>query len=114
MRSNNSYSSDSAVAFESCIARDSHQRQESKETEETKETKETEEEREEEKREREMTIAAVQSVTAVPLLDRTCRQTGCVSANTRRYMNGWRCKEHSPAAIAGRPEPEVDPTLKSR
>jgi hypothetical protein len=47
---------------------------------------------------------------SLPVLDRTCRHPDCTSANTLRYMNGWRCKEHSPAAMAGRPEPWVDPT----
>jgi hypothetical protein len=57
-----------------------------------------------------MTITAAQPAPSVPLLYRICRQSGCNSGDTRRYMNGWCCKEHSPAAIAGRAEVEVDPT----
>jgi hypothetical protein len=58
-----------------------------------------------------MTITtAAQPTPAVPMLDRTRPQPGCNGTNTRRYMTGWRCKQHSPAAMAGRPEPDVDPT----
>lgn len=28
----------------------------------------------------------------------------CGAAKTRRYVQGWRCDDHTPAALAGRPE----------
>jgi hypothetical protein len=106
---NNSYSFDSFVAFEACIA---CLAQQEAGTTGLRGNKRNEGNTGRERvREKEMTIAAAQAVTSVPVLDRTCRQSGCDSANTRCYMNGWRCKEHSPAAMAGRPEPQVDPAL---
>ena len=35
----------------------------------------------------------------------------CRATPTRRYMQGPRCATHSPAAVAGRPEPAPDPAL---
>lgn len=33
----------------------------------------------------------------------------CGALSERRYMNGWRCPRHSPAALAGRTETTPDP-----
>jgi len=33
----------------------------------------------------------------------------CDSHAERRYLPGWRCPRHTPAAIAGRPEATPDP-----
>ena len=35
----------------------------------------------------------------------------CGDPNTRRYLPGDRCPRHTPAALAGRAEPYVDPAL---
>jgi len=35
----------------------------------------------------------------------------CRATPTRRYLQGPRCATHSPAAVAGRPEPAPDPAL---
>jgi hypothetical protein len=35
----------------------------------------------------------------------------CGNPKTRRYINGWRCAAHTPAAIAGRTDIEPDPDL---
>jgi hypothetical protein len=35
----------------------------------------------------------------------TCTALGCSHVDTRRYMIGYRCDQHTPAKIAGRPEP---------
>jgi hypothetical protein len=35
----------------------------------------------------------------------------CGNPETRRYINGWRCAAHTPAALAGRPDLEPDPEL---
>jgi hypothetical protein len=34
----------------------------------------------------------------------------CGSSSTRRYLPGWRCAPHTPAALAGRPEPGATAT----
>jgi hypothetical protein len=41
----------------------------------------------------------------------TCHVPGCGSTDTRLYQTGDCCPTHTPAAMAGRPEPEslVDP-----
>jgi len=36
--------------------------------------------------------------------DQTGRRT-CGSPDTRHYLTGWRCPKHTPAAVAGQPEP---------
>lgn len=33
----------------------------------------------------------------------------CGALGERRYMNGWRCPRHTPAALAGRTETTPDP-----
>lgn len=45
-------------------------------------------------------------MTAAP-----CIALACESTTTRRYLNGPACDQHSPWALAGRPDPrtQVDP-----
>jgi hypothetical protein len=40
-----------------------------------------------------------------------CAHLGCERSDTRPYLTGPRCASHTPAALAGRPEPDalVDP-----
>jgi hypothetical protein len=35
----------------------------------------------------------------------------CGNPETRRYINGWRCVAHMPAALADRPDLQPDPEL---
>lgn len=35
--------------------------------------------------------------------------TVCGATPTKRYLQGARCQQHTPAAMAGRPEPRPDP-----
>lgn len=35
----------------------------------------------------------------------------CSRESWRRYLPGWRCAEHTPAALAGRAEVAPDPAL---
>ena len=35
----------------------------------------------------------------------TCGHTGCGASPARLYLTGWRCGAHTPAALAGQPEP---------
>jgi putative DNA primase/helicase len=48
-------------------------------------------------------------------VDRACNYWSnggrCGQPETRRYLNGWRCVAHTPAALAGRPDIEPDPEL---
>lgn len=43
----------------------------------------------------------------------TCIALACASTTTRRYLNSDACDQHSPWAIAGRPDPrtQIDPDL---
>jgi hypothetical protein len=34
-----------------------------------------------------------------------CGHPGCAASPARRYLTGWRCAQHTPAALAGLPEP---------
>jgi hypothetical protein len=36
----------------------------------------------------------------------TCERCPCGSADVRLYAEGWRCPSHTPAARAGKPEPD--------
>lgn len=46
-------------------------------------------------------------------LSSECGSPGCVDTGTRPYMTGPCCPLHTPARVAGRPEPDslVDPAL---
>ena len=38
----------------------------------------------------------------------------CGAETERRYLQGWRCAEHTPARLAGRPEPSGGDPLRDR
>lgn len=37
-----------------------------------------------------------------------CNWADCTRTDTRPYVVGWRCSEHTPAAVEGREEPPTD------
>ncbi|CAL9296683.1 hypothetical protein SUDANB25_02669 [Streptomyces sp. SudanB25_2051] len=37
------------------------------------------------------------------------RRRYCGAPGARRYLTGYRCPLHTPAALAGRPEPDTPP-----
>ena len=38
----------------------------------------------------------------------------CGAETERRYLQGWRCEDHTPARLAGRPEPSGGDPLRDR
>lgn len=44
-------------------------------------------------------------------MSRPCWAIACPSTDTKRYLNAFACSEHTPAKMAGHPEPPIsDPT----
>lgn len=42
-----------------------------------------------------------------------CQWSTCERTDVRLYLTGQRCPDHTPAALAGRPEPPVGDPLRS-